>query len=389
VSTANEILAIARTDLTRVLRNRTARFFVFVFPFVIILVVGTAIAGANRYPVGLVNQDGGPLAAQLSAALQRESAVSVQAFGSREDGGAGVRHGAVAASIVIPADYDTALRSGRTATLEVLVDTSRPLPAAVRTALSSATATQSIRVGAAQFTAQVDTITFDAALGLADRLAPSALTTSVGNEVVGSHGVPLPLGFGYTAPSNLVLFVFLTSLTGATGLIETRRLGVGRRMAASPVRTSVLLGGVVAGRFSLALVQALIILVGGVVLRVQWGDPIAAFVLIAVFCAVGAGAGTLIGSLVRTPQLASSIGIPLGITLGMLGGCMWPLEIVGPAMQTVGHFTPQAWAMDGFIKLVTSNAHLADIGVQLAVLAGFAVVLLGAGTLRLRHSLVA
>jgi ABC-2 type transport system permease protein len=61
--------------------------------------------------------------------------------------------------------------------------------------------------------------------------------------------------------------------------------------------------------------------------------------------------------------------------MGMLGGCMWPLEIVPPVMRTVGHAVPQAWAMDAWIALVFDGAGLGDVAGDLAVLAGFAVVL--------------
>jgi ABC-2 type transport system permease protein len=72
----------------------------------------------------------------------------------------------------------------------------------------------------------------------------------------------------------------------------------------------------------------------------------------------------------------------------MLGGCMWPLAIVPAPMRAVGHLFPQAWAMDGFIALIARNAGLAGITRQLAVLAGFAAVLLALATWRLRRTLV-
>ncbi len=59
---------------------------------------------------------------------------------------------------------------------------------------------------------------------------------------------------------------------------------------------------------------------------------------------------------------------PVGIALGMLGGTMWPLEIVPQAMRTVGHLTPHAWAMDAFIALMGKGADLASIAPQIAIL---------------------
>ena len=61
--------------------------------------------------------------------------------------------------------------------------------------------------------------------------------------------------------------------------------------------------------------------------------------------------------------------------LGMLGGCMWPLSVVGTTMQRIGHLTPQAWAMDSWNAIINDGAGVAGIGGYLAVLVGFAVVL--------------
>ena len=46
------------------------------------------------------------------------------------------------------------------------------------------------------------------------------------------------------------------------------------------------------------------------------------------FALVGTGVGMLLGSVLGNAEQATSIGPPVGIALGMLGGCMWPLAIV-------------------------------------------------------------
>ena len=194
---------------------------------------------------------------------------------------------------------------------------------------------------------------------------------------------------GYGSRPNLVLFVFITSLAGAAALIEERRLGVTRRMLAAPTTASTILLGETFGRFLVALLQGLIIfVVGWLVFGVDWGDPPAALLLVTVFALVGTGAGMLFGTVLRTAEQATSIGPPVGIALGMLGGCMWPLAIVPEPMRAVGHLFPHAWAMDAFIDLISEDAGLAGIAGQLAVLAGFAAVLLAVATWRLRRALV-
>jgi ABC-2 type transport system permease protein len=97
----------------------------------------------------------------------------------------------------------------------------------------------------------------------------------------------------------------------------------------------------------------------------------------------------LFGTIFSTPEQAGSVGPMAGIAMGMLGGCMWPLEIVPVSMQRIGHLFPHAWAMDAWIELVGRGGHIGDIATQLAVLAGFVVVLLPFATWRLRRVIVA
>jgi ABC-2 type transport system permease protein len=68
---------------------------------------------------------------------------------------------------------------------------------------------------------------------------------------------------------------------------------------------------------------------------------------------------------------------------------MWPLAIVSPAMRTIGHFTPHAWAVDGWIEILSRGGGILQIGTQLAVLAAFAVALLSIATVRLGRRLTA
>ncbi|MGH4030404.1 hypothetical protein ACQB60_15850 [Actinomycetota bacterium Odt1-20B] len=50
----------------------------------------------------------------------------------------------------------------------------------------------------------------------------------------------------------------------------------------------------------------------------------------------------LSGALFRTPEQLHAIGPAVGIGLGMLGGCAWPLIIVPRWLRAVGHAVPYA-----------------------------------------------
>ena len=384
------VLSMAGVTLLRLVRDRLALFFIVLLPVVIILVIGVTFGdGSDRLPVGVLDQGGGPLGAELRADLATSPALEPRGYDGLDALRKAVRRGVVAAGVVVPAGYDQALRAGRAADVTFVVDQTRPAPAAVRSAVAAATSRQAAMVQAARFAAGTAGVPFDAALGRARTLGGQQEQVRVEAITIGGRENALPSGFNYTAPSNLVLFVFITSLAGAAALIEERRLGVTRRMLAAPTTASAILLGETLGRFLVALLQGLIVFtVGWLVFGVDWGDPPAALLLVTVFALVGTGAGMLFGSLLRTPEQATSSGPPVGIALGMLGGCMWPLAIVPAPMRLAGHLFPHAWAMDAFIDLISKDAGLPGIAGRLAVLAGFAAVLLALATWRLRRALV-
>jgi ABC-2 type transport system permease protein len=60
----------------------------------------------------------------------------------------------------------------------------------------------------------------------------------------------------------------------------------------------------------------------------------------------------LVGAVARTPEQTQSVGVPLGIAMGMLGGALWPLDFVPDWLRQLGHVTPHAWAMDGWVAVI-------------------------------------
>jgi ABC-2 type transport system permease protein len=384
-------LVMAGSGLRRLARDRLALFFLVLLPVVIILIVGLAFgdAGSERLPVGVADQGAGRLGGELRAELAASPALDARAYDDADALRRAVRRGVVAAGVVVPVGYDEALRSGRQADVTFVTNQSQPAPAPVRSAVAAVVARQAAQVKAARFAAGTAGVPFDTALARARARQRGQPQVRVAATTVGGREDALPTGFNYTAPANLVLFVFITSMAGAAALIEARRLGVTRRLLATPTTVTTILFGEALGRFAVALLQGLIIFVVGLlVFGVDWGDPPAALLLLVTFALVATGVGLLLGSVLRNAEQATSIGPPVGIALGMLGGCMWPLAIVPAPMRAVGHLFPQAWAMDGFIALIARNAGLAGITRQLAVLAAFAAVLLALATWRLRRTLV-
>jgi len=390
-------LLIAQTSMRRFLRDRTALFFTIALPVLLIVIIGPATAGFDDddFPVGIVSGAEGEQATSLRRGLDGSPRVNLESYDDREDLAKAVRRGVVPAGLVIPDDYDERLRSGRPVDVTLLLDQTRGFPVAVRSVIGEIIATQGATIQAATFAGKRTGRSFDDALAAAKETEPQFRDVAIGVSSVNigtadDEETYLPPGIGYQAPSNLVLFVFITSLAGSALLIQSRQLRVTQRMFSTPTSTREILAGEGLARLAIAGFQALFIFtISTLLFGVDWGQPIGAAALIVLFVLVGTSMGMLFGTIFRTPEQAGSIGSMAGIAMGMLGGCMWPLEIVPETMQRIGHIFPHAWAMDAWITLIGGGGTIADIGTELLVLAGWIVVIAPIAVWRLQRAIVA
>jgi ABC-2 type transport system permease protein len=388
VSQVGKALAIAGINLRRLARDRTNIFFMLLFPMLLVLVIGAAFGSGFTPRLGLVTGGTGPLSDRLVAGLEDAGGIRVERVDDAEDLRTAVERGELSAGLVVPGDYDRAARSGDPVELPYLA---RPdeLGQQVGVAVQAVVADQAGLLRAAGFAADRTGASFEQTLGLAEAAAPQLPRVTVRATTVGEAVFPEGLGqFDLGASSQLLLFVFLTSLAGSTALIETRRLGVARRMLASPTGAGTILAGEALGRFAVALVQGLLIMIGaGLLFGVDWGDPVGAGALLVTFALAAGGAAMLMGAAFRTEQQATGVGILAGLALAALGGSMLPLELFSDTMRTVARITPHAWANEGFAELVRRGGGVIDIAPQLGVLTGYAVVLFGLGAWLLRRAL--
>ena len=314
-------------NLRRLFRDRTSIFFVVIFPIMMILLLGAAFGGGFTPGMGVVDREIGPLGDELVAILEETEDIDVKRYSSEGDLVNAVERGRVEAGLVIPAGYDATLRAGADVKLRFF---GRPgsLAQQLRTTVEAAVGQQSTRLRASRFAESQGVLPGDAI----DRAARAASTLSgvqVKSTTVGTKLFEGETGtFDRGASTQLLLFIFLNSLTGAIGLIETRRLGVSRRMLSTPTSTRTILVGEALGRWSIALVQGLIIiLASALIFGVDWGNPAGAALVLIVFSLVGAGVGMLLGSVLNNDQQAIPVALLLGLGLAALGGSMMPLEI--------------------------------------------------------------
>ncbi|WP_405653314.1 ABC transporter permease [Streptomyces sp. NBC_00019] len=384
-------LAVTRATVARAFRDRTALFFMVLLPVAIIVVIGVTVSGFDQFRVGLVPASrSGPVAEELVTGIEEAPGLRTRTYGTVTDARTALRRAELDAVVVVPDGLDAGVRDGRAVTVAVLVEPSGSAGHAAVSSVSAVVAEHAARLQAARFAAEETAGDFDETLALARGTERAASPIAVRTQTVNGQSDYLPLGYSYSTPTMLVLFVFINALAGGAAIVQTRRTGVYARALAAPVSARTLVLGETVAYLLLALLQSLLIVaVGALAFDVAWGDPLAAGVLVAVWALVGTGAGVLAGAVFRTPEQVNAVGPALGIGLGMLGGCMWPLALVPDWLRSAGHAVPHAWAVDAWTTLLSRDGDLTSILRDLAVLAGFATVLIALATVLLRRRLTA
>ncbi len=379
------VLAIAGVELRRFFRDRSNIFFVFVFPLLLVVLIGSQFGGDGPSGrVAVVGPDG-ELSSQVMAELRAEN-IEVEvgdAAGVRDD----LARGRAEVGLFLSAEDQTAFHAGRPVDVEVVASSQASAQAVleqVRTAVKRVATTRAQTVALTGAGLSVDEA--KRALSQAETADAPRVEVTDSNKFARVFSGLGQLDLG--ASSQLLLFVFLSSLAGASSLILSRRQGVLRRTLAAPVSMRQALVGQALGRFTLAMVQGLYLVLGTALLfNVNWGSWPATLSVLSVFALVSAAAAMVIGSMMDNDGAAVGIGIGAGMILAALGGCMVPMEFFPPTMRTVAHFTPHAWAYDAFAEIQRHDGHVLDVLPQLGVLTAMAIALLALGTWLLRRSL--
>jgi ABC-2 type transport system permease protein len=382
---------IAGINLRRFVRDRSNVFWVFIFPILLILVLGSAFGGSSDPRLGIHNAGTGPLAADLVALLRDQPGLQVMGYESRNDLVATTERGEIEAGLLIPGDYDSALQSGVPTSVDLMTRGEEEAQG-IRGNVQSILTQQSVVLRAAGFVASEGVGSFAEGLDSAQLASANIVEVTVKVSEVGEQLGFLQLGrFDSSAQQQLLLFVFLTSLSQSAALIQTRRLGVARRMVSTPTPVRTILAGEGLGRYAIALLQGLFIMVGTLLFfNVDWGDPIGAAAILVVFSLVGSGAAMLMGALFDNDQQAGGLGVLFSLGLAALGGCMVPLiifEFFAPTLFNIAHITPHAWGLEAFDALVIENGTVVDTLPYLGILLAYAAVFYLLAIWRLRRVL--
>lgn len=355
---------IGYNDLRLFLRSKVSYVWLFAMPLVFIYFMGYANRGpgtpANPRPTVLVeNQDTNFLAAVLLDELGTQGMRTVGPE-QADDAQRGIR---------IPPDFTRRVLDGQPAKVEFFQREGSPSgeAAMIEVRLVRALVAINSHLLAAGTVSGAETPLTEAAVRQAQQ-APS--TVRLDARFAGRK--PMPTGFNFSLPGNLVMYVMMNLLVfgGATVAAE-RRNGVLRRLALHPIPKGALVGGKVWGLLLLGAVQIAVFLVAGrFAFGVNLGANVPAVVAtLLLYSWVAAALGVFVGSAVRSQEKVVGLCVLGALLMAALGGCWWPIEIAPAPLKIVALCLPSGWAMEALHQLISFGGGFAETKEEMGMLA--------------------
>ena len=179
------------------------------------------------------------------------------------------------------------------------------------------------------------------------------------------------------AVAGMAVMMLLFGLVHCGGtLLQEEADGTLDRLRLAPGSASSILFGKVLFSWIVGLSQLVVLFAYGAalfdvpVLRA----PLALFVHSAAVAAAVTGFGVLFAVLARSQKQLEGLSTLVVLTMSALGGSWWPLSITPDWYQFLGHFTLNAWAMDGYQGIFWYEKGLSGILPEIGVLVAIAAV---------------
>lgn len=364
------LFAIARKEVLHILRDRRTLVIMLLMPLVQLFLLGyAATTTLEHITTAVLDEDHSPQSRALIEQF-RASAVFMldEPVATEAEIQALMDRGTVRAALLIPAGFGTATLGGRRAAIALIVDGSDPTVA--NTILASA-----------QAIAQAYNLRALESYGISRmRAMPLELRPRVWYN-------PALRSVNFMVPASMALILFvLTMMLTALSIVRERERGLFEQLLVTPVRPLELIVGKILPYIVVALFDVLEVLALGVFwFRIDVHGSVTLLVSLAVFFLLTPlGLGLLISTLASTQQEAMMLAWFITLPAIFLGGFMFPIEAMPPALQLVSRFIPLRYMLHAFRAIVLKGVGLELLWPDVRLMAAFgaAVLLLAATRLR-------
>lgn len=346
----------ALTQLKRISRDTVTLIVLFSIPLLLLLLFGAFTADTNNVSlkVAVVNQSSEPFAHQFEDQLKKVDVLKQEETGlTLSEARDKIKSGDVDAVIELPKNFGEV--SGRTpaGTVKVYVD-------------------------------QSDMSTGDIVMGVMNGIAEQANVAVTGSEPPLRVEKAVVEGQSDRVFDNLYamftgMAIMMVGIFGVASAIPAdKKTGMLRRLRVTPLRSSQLIIGTSLAYLVVSIVAVLLmtlLAVFGFDMQIKGGLlDFGLFTLIASFLMIGFG--VMIGGFAKNSTQADIFGQIIFIASLAFSGLWVPRAIMPEWLQDITAFMPLTPVIEGIAQIVIDGASITSLGFQLAVIAGWTVLIL-------------
>ncbi|HEY40532.1 MAG TPA: ABC transporter permease [Dehalococcoidia bacterium] len=196
-------------------------------------------------------------------------------------------------------------------------------------------------------------------------------TVAVAEEAIGSS----PDAVNQFLPGIITMYVLFAIMLTARTLVEERQLGTLERLLTTRLSVGQLFAGKFLAGISRGFIQTVILMVLSYAVF-QIFTPlsfVSALLVALVFTGAASALGLVLASAVRTPDQATWAGVFITMAMVMISGTFFPIE-EGSVMEILSRISINTYANDAFTTLIAEGGSMADLGLEMGVLAGVIVI---------------
>jgi ABC-2 type transport system permease protein len=181
-------------------------------------------------------------------------------------------------------------------------------------------------------------------------------------------------------------FSTFSMVFGMGDIVEDKRLFTWHRLLTTPTKLYHLITGNLLFYSSMGLVQIMLIFIlGQTLFGVAFNGQLGLVIFItALYVVTMNGLGLFIASVVKDSHQLSAISPIVLTAMAMLGGCMWPLELVSSKILLgLSYLTPHRWALSAIKTGIRLGGFSSEVIMGMGILLGMACLFIAMGWYRL------
>jgi len=372
----SRLISIIRKEFIQIFRDPRTLVMIIVMPMIQLFLLGyAATTDVKNISLAVWDQSKSPQARALLDAFRSANYFSIDySVGSGQEYRDLIESGEIRAALIIPPDYEQRLLEGK-AQVSLVLDGSD--------ATVGGTALNTAKLIGQSYATKV----------LAEQAAltgrPSSFTPPLEVRTQVWYNPDLIAAY-FNVPGVIgMILYFITALLTASAIVRERERGTIEQLIVTPIRSWELVVGKILPYSILALIDMLEVLVIG-----HWwfkvpikGDLGLVFALSGLFLVSSLGIGLFASTIANTQQEAFITVMVTMLPSIFLSGFFFPIEAMPAFLQYVSAIVPLRYYLVIIRALLLKGVGLVALKNEVIALTIFAVVIMGAASLRFRKRL--